>query len=1058
MRIFLAILAVPALLLAQLGSEGTILGLVKDATGAVVPGAGVTITNLNTGLTRSATAGATGNFEALGLPIGPYSVGVAATGFKTWKLVKTDLLVGERKRVEITLEIGALAEQVSVTSAVELVQTDKTAVEGIIEEKQIRDLPLNGRNPVQLASLAPGMRFLGRSGYELGSSVQGLGNRADATQYQVDGLNANSGMDEKGMGISNVDTIAEFNMETSSFSAEHGRDPMQLIVVTKSGTNQFHGTAWEFIRNDVLDARNAFAVSVPKLRRNQYGATVGGPVIRNRTFFFGSFEGTNIRTDKIYNSTVVSPAMLDGNFSGLKAITDPIGGKPFPNNQIPISRFSTASKFFFPYILLPNYSDGRYRTIASTPDDMREYTVRADHLITDRHRVSVRWIKTHDLNDVPQYKPDVLQNRDTAQHNVGLNYNYAVTPATLVTIGAGYLRSNAGLLSAMAGKENLTQKAGIQGFPTEGREEVIGLPTISFTGYTGPGLPLFTPGRFWMEAWGGKASISHVRGTHSFSAGYELDNRRVLARHASSNARGGFTFNAQYTGDGFADYLLGDVASSLRNYPLDTFGQSSAPYSGLYAQDSWKAARDLTINFGVRVDYWHSRSFVRGAGATFDPGLGKAIAAENKSGQVDLTAQPVAKNLAAAMKDLWIPASQAKIPAGLFEPNGRVSPRLGAAWRPLGSNQLVIRGGFGIFASYLRGNMFASSVAGVPYWSLEAITFARTQIQPWETAWPADPKAYTTPSVQAPVWNTESMRAKEWNFAIQKSLPLQSALTVSYVGNRATGLITQNEHNAAPPAKYTNLQAALPWPAFGNIRLLENIGRSSYDGLQAKLERRFARGFSYMLSYAFSKQLGEAAGSDSDLPIPFAPQGYNRGRSDLDRTHILSANGLYELPFGRKRRFASGIPAVADAVLGGWQLSAIYQFISGSPLSFTVSGATLGNGYNTRGNLIGDPHLANPSVSRWFDPAAFQAPPLYAFGNSGMGIMDGPGVHSLDLGLLKDLHLTESKYLQFRAEAFNSTNHVNLSNPNTTLGQSSTAQITSAGSARQMQLGLKFIF
>lgn len=1045
-------------MLAQLGSEGTLLGVVKDTTGGVIPEASVNIVNRGTGLTRIVATGASGNFEVPGLPVGTYSVTVTCRGFKTWKLVAADLSVGERKRIDVFLEVGEIAEQVSVSAEVALVQTDKTAVEGVIEQKQIRDLPLNGRNPVQLASLVPGMRFMGKSGYELGSSVQGLGNRGDATQFQVDGLNANSAMDEKGMGISNVDTIAEFNMETSSFSAEHGRDPMQMVIVTKSGTNEFHGTIWEFLRNDVLDARNAFALSVPKLRRNQYGVTAGGPVIHNKTFFFASFEGTNIRTDKIYNSNVVSPAMMDGDFSAAKAITDPLSGKPFPDRQIPQSRFSPASRYFFPYILLPNYSDGRYRTTASSPADTREYMVRADHLISARQRLNARWIKTRDLNDVPQYRPDVFQDRDTAQHNVGLNYNYAITPATLLTVGAGYLRSNTGLLSAMVGKENLTQDAGIQGFPTAGREEAIGLPSISFSGYTGPSLPLFTPGHFWMEVWGGKASVSHVRGAHSLSAGYELDNRRVLGRHASAYSRGNFAFNGQYTGDGFADYLLGYVASSNRNYPIATFGQSSAPYSGLYVQDSWKAARSLTINLGVRLDYWHARTFVRNNGSTFDPSIGKAVASVDGNGSVDLTAQPVAKYLAAATKDLWIPASQTKIPRGLFNPNGTVSPRLGIAWRPLNGNGLVIRGGFGIFPSYLRGNMFASSVAGVPFWTTEAITFARTQLQPWTTAWPAEPTAFVAPSVQAPVWNTDAMRAREWNVSVQKSLPMQSAITISYVGNRVTGMITQNDYNAVPPGRYTNLQAARPWPAFGSISLLENIGRSSYDALQVKAERRFSRGLSYMVSYAFGKQLGEAAASDSDRLTPFAPQGYNRGRTELDRTHILTANAIYQLPFGRERKFASSLPRAVDAIIGGWQFSGIYQFISGSPLSFTVPGATLGNGYNTRGTLIGDPRLSNPGVALWFNPAAFQSPALYAFGNSGIGIMDGPGVHSLDFGLLKDFHFTESRYLQLRGEAFNSTNHVNLNNPGTTLNQAITSRITSAGTARQLQLGLKFIF
>ena len=296
-------------LLAQVGSDASILGVVTDASGAVVPRATVRVVNLDTGLQRTATSGEGGEFEVLALPTGPYSVSVTNTGFSTWKLERIDLTVASRQRISPVLKVGEVTEQIRVDATAELIQTDRSSVSTVVEEKQIRELPLNGRNPVQLVALAPGMRYLGRGGPERGSTVQGVGGRDDATEFQLDGLNANAGMDEKGMAIPNVDTIAEFSVETNSFSAEQGRNPLQVLMLTKSGTNAFHGTLWEFLRNEKLDAFNTFAKSPgatkPKLSRNQFGATIGGPVVRNKTFFFASFEGATIRQARIFNSNTV---------------------------------------------------------------------------------------------------------------------------------------------------------------------------------------------------------------------------------------------------------------------------------------------------------------------------------------------------------------------------------------------------------------------------------------------------------------------------------------------------------------------------------------------------------------------------------------------------------------------------------------------------------------------------------------------------------------------------------------------------------------------------------
>ncbi|MGH9662653.1 MAG: TonB-dependent receptor domain-containing protein [Bryobacteraceae bacterium] len=1031
---------------AQTATDASLLGIVKDSSGAAVPGATVRVDNLDTGLAKSSTSGEAGAFEVLALPRGVYSVTVTKPQFLTWRLARIEMTAGEQRRLSPTLQVGDVQQTVTVEAGVELMQTEKASVEAAIEEKQIRDLPINGRNPIELVNLVPGMRFNGAGGLAAEHTVTGLGTREDQTGFTVDSVDSNDPSNERGIAFPNLESVAQFAVQTSSFGAENGRNPLQVMMVTKSGTNQFHGTLWEFHRNAKLDARNTFALTIPKLIRNQYGFSLGGPVVRNRTHFFSSLEGTRIRRETIYNSVTINPSMLEGEF-GARRVNDPLAaGAQFPGNRIPVARFSAASRFLFPYVLTPNAEGNRFRAVAPQPSNLLNAMLRADHQIGSAQRFYVRWIRVQQTDATRGYRPDVIRDQDLVQHNLGLNYNWTATPSTLVTVSGGYVQSDTVILSPVVGQENLTDKAGIRGFPTAGREEAIGLPNVNFTGYTGFSVPSQVPGRFRREILNGKISLNSVRGRHSLSGGYEFNERRTLAFHSSSSARGTFTFNGQYTGDGFADYLLGTLQSDERNYPLKAFGMSHSPYSALYAQDFWRVSQALTLTLGVRWDHWHEKGLVRDNGATFDLARGKAVAAVTKDGRVDLTAQPSAPFLAAATRGLWITATEAGIPRGLFEASGYVSPRLGFAWRLRGRESLVLRGGYGIFTSSYNGNITGSQVIGPPYWTFERQTFTAATRQSWETAFPAEPTAFIAPSVTAAHAGVDPMKMHEFNLALQAALPwIGSAATLSYVGNRGRDLITRLDHNEVPPGRYTSLQAARPYPALGPVRLYENIGRSWYNSLQLKVERRFTRGFGYTVAYAFARNIDELGASITDSPTPFSPQGYERGRSQLERRHVLTTNAIYELPFGR-------------GLLGGWKISGIYSFTSGEPLNFTVPGATLGNGFNTRPNLAGDPKLSSPTADLWFNPAAFTTPAPFAFGNSGIGLLDAPGVHLLDLAVLKDFRIRERARMQFRWELFNAPNHVNLNGPLATLGQTATGRITSAGAARQMQFGLKLIF
>jgi hypothetical protein len=1052
-----ACLIAAGVLAAQTGTEGSILGIVRDSSGAVLPGASVKVTNTETGLTQTVTTDENGYFQVLALPRGIYSVVVSMPSFAMWQLNNLELTAGEHKRVQAALAVGDVRQEVTVQAGVELIQTERASVESAIEQKQIRDLPLIGRNPVQLVALIPGMRFLGvTQGTVQGVQVQGLGQHSDAAQFSIDGMSANDPSTESGMALPNLDAIQQFRVQTSSFSAEQGRDPIQVTMITKSGTNQYHGTVWEFLRNDKLDARNALLHTKPRVRRNQFGFSAGGPIVKDKTFFFTSLEALKSRGEGGYNSITIEPRFLQGDFSSLlprTVINDPTTGRPFPGNQIPADRFSPASRFFFPYILLPNSPGNRFQAVAPQPQDATNFVLRFDQHLTSNQKMYARWIRVGDEQTNTGYRPDVLNNTTLTQHNAALNYDWTMRPSLLFTISGGFLHSDFVGDSPLVGKENLTEQAGIRGFPTALRPTAIGLPTVNFTGYTGFSWPIQVPSSFKREVINGRSALHMIRGKHTLVVGGEYLDNRTGVRHSSANPRGAFTFNSQYTGNSFADYLLGLVQTAAGNVPLALFGIAHSPYSGLYADDTWRIHPNVTLNAGVRWDYWWEKAFVRGGGTTFDARIGKAVAGENSKRQVDLTAQPVAPFYGAATRDLWVSATDAGLPPGLFQASGYVSPRLGAAWRPFGKDSLVARAGYGIFAASFYGNATGSSIIGPPYWALQNISFARASNQRWETAFPADPSNFVAPSIASAVYDIQPMKIHEFNVSVQQSVPwLRAAATVSYVGSRGYDLTAWVFTNTARPGQYTNLQAARPYPRFGNINLYQSIGHGWYNSLQAKLEKRFSEGLMYVFSYAFSRDISEFGAETTSQPTLYAPPNYDRGRSPNERRHVLSMSGVWEIPFGRN------LPRVAKGILGGWQISGLYRFVSGQPLTPFVQGATLGNGANARPDIVGDPRVSNPSTARWFNPDAFARPPLYTFGNSAPGSIVGPALHVLDTGLMKDFRFAEQKYLQFRWEMFNAMNEVNLGDPVTTIGLATAGQITSSGQARQIQFGLKFIF
>ena len=1059
------------LVLAQVGTQAAITGTVSDPSGANIAGAHIIALNLANGLSTQSQSDASGNFNILSLPAGNYRVTVEAQGFKKWESPQTQLTVGDRNRITAVLEVGGSSEVISVQGTSDAIQTEKATVETVIQMQQIRELPLADRNPLGLVGLVPGMRYLGTPNGMRTSQVQGQGLRDNKTQFQLDGLNTNDGSIEGGTAVPNVEAVAEFNVQPINAGAEAGRDPSQVIVITKSGTNSFHGSAFEFVQNDMFNAYNAFADKTqpkPHVRYNQFGGTLGGPIIKNKTFIFGSFQGTVIRNAVLKNESGVPTAFLSGDFSSLATpIIDPTTGSPFPGNIIPDDRITGASKYFLPLFVTPNSPGNRYIFASSAPDKTWEYLTRIDHQITDRQRIYGRYeylrqptIQIGYSADPSTFAPNTLH-----QHNFGANYTWTISNNTLFTATAGFLKTRDDYSNPALGKQNDSELAGIQGIPTAGREEWIGPPDINVNGYEGISFAggWGVPGAQWNSQYNGKASLSHIHRAHIISTGVEYGDRHAFGGHGSASARGTFGFNGQYTGNGFADYLLGLTNSTNLNDALKTFGQDRAPYIGVYGADTWKIRQNLTLDLGVRYERYLSQHCYLNLCSVWNPDDGKTVVAVDSHGNPNFSTFPTTAGLAAATAGLWETSIDAGYPRGLYEANGHWAPRLGMTYRPFAKKDFVVRAGYGLYYNIFTGNRGASEV-NVPTWTVYGQTFGTGTLQDWETVWAGTLAAPNSFDVYSPLVDIKPTRTAQWNVSVQTAMPLKTVLTVSYVGTRVPNEIAGIENNIPTVGFHADLQADRPYPRFGIVHTIANLGENWYHGLQTKAERRFDNGLAFTFSYSFSRTMADNLPDDEfSALLAYSPDSYNRHRAAFDFRHIQSATVVWEVPYGRSRRWGSSVNGVINKILGGWQLSAYETAHSGQPLSIFNNNGNLGNGQQSRADLVGDPRISNPSKNAWFNTAAYAPAAQFTFGNSGVGDVEGPGFFQINSGLSKNFHVSENKYFQFRWETYNLFNNVNyiIRSGGSTLNVNDTAnfgKIFEAESARTMQFGLRFLF
>jgi Carboxypeptidase regulatory-like domain/TonB-dependent Receptor Plug Domain len=1041
-------------------TTGTLVGRVTDPSGAVVPGATVEAENVGTGLVRTGVTDTLGTYLMPGLPLGGYKLTVDLPGFK--KIIRTgiNLQLGENARVDLELELGATEESVTVQGDALRVDTVSSTIGTSMTQRQVQDLPLNGRNPVALAQMLPGVGLVSiqtAPTFQRGSgpALNISGARNSANSFMLDGVVLTPAMTNVGLNLPNPDTLEEFRILTHNYGAEYGRaEGAILLAATKSGTNQLHGKLWEFLRNDTLNARNFFASSKPFLRQNQFGGNSGGPVVRNRTFFFVSYEGLEIRQQSLITGFPTTAAERQGDFAASpRAIIDPTTGQPFPGNIIPADRIDPLARSMLAYVPFPDRPDGSLQHLRSIPVSGKQIVAKGEHQFTPRDRVSYRYYRNLYVNSangggISDQLIGVAKDT-TESHSV--TYNRVFNPSLFNELRASYTRWVGDNQGSPAGKNpqdiGALYSANPGGDPRQPGVTVTGRMSIS------PPTQLIEPDRFLQL----DDKLLWSRGGHHVTAGFRfMRNRHGDVCYCTTS--GQFTFNGAFTGNVMADYMLGRPNAFLQYSTIidDPVSYEFHPF----LSDDFKISPKLTLNLGVRYQLDIPWVQLGGRNSTFRLGQQSTVFPSAPQGLVF--------------------AGDAGIPKGMYPTDkNNFAPRIGLAWDPAGNGRTAVRTAYGVFFSNIAQNTSAFSTNNAPFilpYSIVPFSFSdpyRGRENPFPYEFSANPRFIYPIEVLVAAPEVQTGYIHQYNVSIQQQLGQDIVAMVAYVGSVSRNGLQQHDMNTAvygPGATAGNVQVRRPIlpQYYAGIGVITSDSSSKYDSLQVEVQKRFSKGYTFQIAYTLSKNTTNASGGIGGSGAMTLQDPNNRfaaqnGPAAYDQRHVFGLNGSWELPFPRNKR------ALSQA-LEGWSMAGTLRVSSGLPVN-VLSGcdcALIGSGRMVgpqRPNLVGNPNL-DPGrahqelVSEYFSKAAFALPAAGQFGNVGPNSLVGPGFSQTDLVISRRFPFGQSRLraLQFRVEIFNLFNQVNFMNPTDPLTSPGFGRLVAARDPRIVQLALKYDF
>lgn len=1038
-----------AVALGQL-STGTISGRILDPDGAAVPAAKVQLVEQQTGARRAVASDESGFYLFPLVPVGLYSISVEAAGFKTSEFKEMRVEVNQNLTVPIRLELGTVTETVLVTGTPPQVDTVSSSVKEVVDRARISELPLNGRNVLQLQQLVNGTVFAG-SGDQFGNtpSFQVNGGVSFSNNYTLDGGEHTDSFFNSAITFPNPDAIEEFSIQTSSYSAEYGRNRGATVnAVTRSGSNALHGSLFEFLRNDVLDARDFFAPQKPPFKRNQFGATVGGPVKRNTAFFFFAWESTRERgAPSTATFQVPSAAMRRGDFSELtRTIRDPLTGAPFPGNQIPPDRLSRpALGFLERYTPLPNLPGRLFSGPRSTTFDRDQYIGRYDHQLSANDHLFGRYMWNKDTSLVNRGSfTDWYQDQAFWRQTITSNYTRTFSP-TLVNAFTFTFNRVTHLIDIIPHFDWKTLGAN---FPDTVPDQK-GWAQVTLPGYfaASNGVPWDVRRNTYNIA----NTLTWVKDKHTLKFGAQIS-RYSTAQIFEFLSAGAITFSGQFSGDPASDMVLGRMASMRQDSP----GKNDLRQNlwGFFVADDIRLHQRFTLNLGLRYEPYLGFRELNGQAAAFRPGR-------------------QSKLWPTAPVGLLLQGDEGVNDTFFNKDWNNFAPRVGFAWDLFGNQRLAVRGGYGIFYDSVAGIRLNRFVTSQPF-----LLDLEVQDRPLD-----DPYLGNSPFPYFPPQSAEDRQnfrfvlpanqisanenmvtpyTQQWNLTLEQQLPANFVLSAGYVGSKSQKLFGSRNINPAifgPGATVANTQQRRLYPQFTFIEDTHTLGYSQYHSLQVLLKRRFSRGFTLNSAYTLSKNTG-FTGSQGEggrgTRDPFNMR-LDDGLLSLDATHVWSTSYVWELPMPAADTFARHI-------LGGWETTGILQVQSGFPFTVRsgVDNSLNGQSLDTA-DLVGQPGLTSGSrgdkVDRWFNIGAYAVNAIGTVGNVGINTLRGPGLWTFDLGAYKNFRFGESYQLQFRFEFFNLFNNVNLGTPVSTVTAGGFGRILSTSTPpRVIELGLKFRF